>query len=110
MQPRKPTEEEKKQLLNYLVEHDNFDREDIEITVDSAFIAVFDDYTSGGPGYSGKVMVVVYDGHPSETETYLWQRERNEGEEDLPSGQINWHDGKHEPKMERVVEISREAA
>lgn len=110
MQPRKHTEEEKRHLLNYLVGHDNFAREDIETTVDSAFIAVFDDYTSGGPEYSGKVMVVVYDGHPSETETYLWQRERKEGEEDLPSGRINWQDGKHEPKMERVAEINREAA
>ena len=107
MQPRIPTMQEKKELIDYLVKHDNFAAEDIEDTVNCAYIAIFDDYVTGGPGYSGKVMVVVYDGDPSQTETYKWQRERNEGEEGLPSGQINWLDGEHEPKMMRAFEVKQ---
>lgn len=104
MEPRKPTEAEKKELIKYHIEDDNWEDETAEPVVGGAYIAVFDDYVSGGPGYSGKVMVVVYDGDPSQTETYIWQRETNEGEDNLPMGQINWLDGKHEPKLKRVVE------
>jgi hypothetical protein len=84
MEPRKPTEDEKKELLGYLVEHDNYAIEDIETIVDCAYMAVFDDYTTGGPGYFGKVMVVVYDGYPSQTETYIW------------------HNGEHGSQLTRV--------
>ncbi|HZE87112.1 MAG TPA: hypothetical protein VE090_02785 [Methylomirabilota bacterium] len=76
MNPRKPTEEEKKEIIAYLLEHDfennETERENVEGYVENAAIAVFDDYITGGPGYSGKVMVVVYDGGPNQTETYSW--------------------------------------
>ncbi len=76
MNPRKPTEEEKKEIVAYLLENDfendENERENVEGYVENAAIAVFDDYITGGPGYSGKVMVVVYDGATTQTETYSW--------------------------------------
>lgn len=105
MQPRKPTEAEKKELQRYLEEVDNYEAKATQDIIEGAYIAVFDDYSTGSPGYFGKVMIVVYDGGPSQTETYIWERERNIGEENLPSGQISWQDGKHEPKIHRVVDI-----
>ena len=44
----------------------------IEGFVESAAIAVFDHYITSSPGYSGKLMVVVYEGGPEMTETYTW--------------------------------------
>jgi len=76
MNPRKPTEAEKKEIVAYVLAHDfendNNERENVEGYVADAAIAVFDDYVSGSPGYAGKVMVVVYDAGPQMTETYSW--------------------------------------
>ena len=76
--PRQPTEEEKKQLVEFLFEERPYDanddevREEIEARVADAYIAVFDDYITNSVGYAGKVMVVVYDGSPEFTETFTW--------------------------------------
>ena len=111
MNPRKPTEAEKNELVTYLLvndyANDKDEREQVEGFVKSAAIAVFDDYISGGPGYAGKIMVVIYDGGPYQTETYTWIRDINPGEENVPIGQINWQDGNHEPKLHRDVEIQQ---
>lgn len=40
--------------------------------VEQATIAVFDDYVTGDPSYSGKLMMVVWDGSPSQYEVYTW--------------------------------------
>ena len=79
MEPRKPTKEEKKELIDFILKHDlkndENERANIEGFVESAAIAVFDNYTTSSPGYSGKLMVVVYDGSPEMTETYTWVKE-----------------------------------
>ena len=76
MNPRKPTQEEKNELIKFLLtkdySNDEGERENVEGYVENAAIAVFDNYVTGGPGYSGKVMVVVYDGGTNQTETYSW--------------------------------------
>jgi hypothetical protein len=76
MKPRIPTKEEKIELVEYLLTHDlrndENERMNIEGFVESAAIAVFDHYITSSPGYSGKLMVVVYDGAPEMTETYTW--------------------------------------
>jgi hypothetical protein len=68
MKPRIPTREEKIELLGYLLKYDykndENERLNIEGFVESASIAVFDNYITSSPGYSGKLMVVVYDGSP----------------------------------------------
>jgi hypothetical protein len=79
MKSRIPTKEEKIELLEYLLKHDykndENERANIEGFVESAAIAVFDNYITSSPGYSGKLMVVVYDGSPEMTETYTWVKE-----------------------------------
>ena len=80
MNPRIPTKEEKIELIEYILtqglNNDENERVNIEGFVESAAIAVFDNYTTGSPGYSGKLMVVVYDGAPEMTETYTWEKEK----------------------------------
>ena len=79
MKPRIPTKEEKIELVDYILKHDLRNDEDeranIEGFIESAAIAVFDNYITSSPGYSGKLMVVVYEGAPEMTETYTWVKE-----------------------------------
>ena len=79
MKSRIPTKEEKIELVEYILKHDlkydENEREDIEGFVESAAIAVFDNYITSSPGYSGKLMVVVYEGAPEMTETYTWVKD-----------------------------------
>ena len=79
MNSRTPTKEEKIELVEYLLKHDyksdESERENIEGFVESAAIAVFDNYITSSPRYSGKLMVVVYDGSPEMTEAYTWVKE-----------------------------------
>jgi hypothetical protein len=79
MNSRIPTKEEKNELVEYILTHglksDQGERENIEGFVESASIAVFDHYITSSPGYSGKLMVVVYQGAPEMTETYTWVKE-----------------------------------
>jgi hypothetical protein len=79
MKPRNPTKEEKIDLVEYLLKYDykNDENERLNIAgfVESAAIAVFDTYITSSPGYSGKLMVVVYQGAPEMTETYTWVKD-----------------------------------
>ena len=83
MNSRIPTKEEKTELIEYLLTHDykndESERVNVEGFVESASIAVFDKYITSSPGYSGKLMVVVYEAAPEMTETYTWVKE-NEGD------------------------------
>jgi|SRR6266566_3820163 len=80
MKPRKPTGEEKRELVEYVAmqkyqhptEADLKEaREEAEGWLAGAAVAVFDHYITDGPGYTGKVMVVVW-AYPEMTETYIW--------------------------------------
>lgn len=109
MQPRKPTEGEKKELLEHLIFEKYLNepspetrQEEFDTINNNAYIAVFDDYITDGPGYAGKVMVVVWSGAPEFTETYYWPRPILPEDKDKLMGEIDWHDGKHEPKLDRV--------
>ena len=79
MNSRIPTKEEKIELVEYLLKHDlkndENERANIEGFVESAAIAVFDNYITSSPGYSGRLMVVVYEGSPDMTETYTWVKD-----------------------------------
>ena len=79
MKSRIPTKEEKIELVEYILKYnlknDENERANIEGFVESAAIAVFDNYITSSPGYSGKIMIVVYDGAPEMTETYTWVKE-----------------------------------
>ena len=90
MNPRKPTQEEKDQLIQYLWQHNDVDptdadREEAQDFVENAAIAVFDDYQTDSPGYVGKVMVVVWSGGPGITEVFVW-REGKIAQEEVDTG------------------------
>jgi len=48
--------------------------EEVSGPIEDAYIIVLDHYVSCSPGYAGKVMIVIRDTHPSETEVYIWDR------------------------------------
>jgi hypothetical protein len=79
MNSRIPTKEEKIELVEYILTHDlrndENERANVEGFVESAAIAVFDNYITSSPGYSGKLMIVVYNGAPEMTETYTWVKD-----------------------------------
>src|SRR4051794_1044439 len=74
MKPRIPTREEKIELIEFILRHDlqndENERQNIEGFVENASIAVFDSYITSSPGYSGKLMVIIYQGSPEMTEMY----------------------------------------
>ena len=79
MKQRKPTEAEKEELIAYNTKRmyrnpTNEEKEEQRGFVEGASIAVFDNYITDGPGYAGKVMVVVWSGSPTFTETYTWNK------------------------------------
>jgi hypothetical protein len=98
--PRTPSEREKHELVEYLIKADPQNYSDqpevARELVDHSWIAVFDDHEYG------KAMVVIWEGSTSYVQAFLWIRGINSGEEHLPLGEIDWHDGKHEPTLERV--------
>ncbi len=107
MQPRTPNEQEKKELIDYLVESGQIEplEPDEDLFNGKIYAAVFDNYITDSPGYSGKVMVVVWSGAPEFTETYIWTRlmlPEDFDKFDKDMEQINWDDGKHEPRIKKV--------
>ncbi len=90
---RLPTELEKEELLKYVVnakyiEPTPADWGEEAVYLDSIWITVFDDYITDGPGYAGRVMVVVWGGSPSFTETFIWESEEFRGEKKLTKVEI----------------------
>ena len=82
MSPRKLTEEEKRELVDYVAkrmylhptEKDIAEaREVAEEWLEGSAAAVFDHYITESPGYAGKLLVVVWPAGPSITETYIWR-------------------------------------
>src|SRR6266568_6819610 len=82
MNPRKPTEEEKRELAEYVAkqkyEHPTETDiaeaiEEAEGWLESAAVAVYDHYITDSPGYAGKLLVVVWPAAPTLTETYIWR-------------------------------------
>ena len=65
---------ELRQLQIWLVhQYPQFDMADAwRYIQDLAYIAVFDDYITDAPGYSGKVMVVVWALSPRDYDVYIW--------------------------------------
>lgn len=78
---RVPTDEEKKELALYIAErdyikHTSEELKYLEESIDNQSIAVFNDYITDGPGYAGKLMVVVWGGAPEFTETFVWTKNK----------------------------------
>ena len=71
--PRPPTREEQQELKEYHLQQGH-DKEQATALAESYQYAVFENYISDMPGYSGKVMVAVY-GFPASHEAYIWNDE-----------------------------------
>lgn len=65
--PRTPTPAERNELRDYISATGSD-----PTLVDSVFIAVFDHFVTGSPGYAGKIMTVIWDGSPSTYDVYVW--------------------------------------
>lgn len=81
---REPTPEELGQLLNWHLERQygenhklTYDEiEDERLSIRNASICVFPNYITDGPGYSGRVMVVVWSGDPTFVEAFVWYQDK----------------------------------
>jgi len=71
--PRPPTREEQQELKEYHFRQGH-DEEQATALAESYQYAVFENYISDMPGYSGKVMLAVY-GFPGSYEAYIWNDE-----------------------------------
>jgi hypothetical protein len=69
--PRIPNAEELRELSQW-IQNLGPDKVEADATVQSAFIAVYDHYITGGVGYSGKLMSVVWDGDPGFFQVFIW--------------------------------------
>lgn len=70
---RKPNKQELKELTQYLIKEQSYDKENAEDCV----VGVFPKYITDCPGYTGKVMFVVWSGAPSFYEVFIWDINKN---------------------------------
>ena len=71
-QVRPPNADEQSQLADWLCEQGQ-DLETAEAFVETASVAVHDDYCTDCPGYSGKVMSVVWSGSHTFFDVFTWE-------------------------------------
>ncbi len=71
--PRTPKADELRQLAEYLLSLGAYEEDTAVLTAANAFVAVYDEYCTGSPGYYGKLMSVVWDGSPSTFDVFIWQ-------------------------------------
>jgi|SRR5947207_8156918 len=109
MEPRIPTEAEKEELLEEVITQkysnppSDEGRQDDADAIENASIAVFDNYITDSPGYAGKLMVVVWSGDPSFTETYTWDRIYANGKVNIPIRDTHSpEEGNYTTKLHRV--------
>ena len=88
MNPRKPTQEEINELVEYLADKTN-EYVEFEERLNTQYIVVFDKYQTDYPGYKGRVLLMLptYDLFPEIIDLYVWHegkitRVRNEEEMD----------------------------
>jgi hypothetical protein len=77
--PRAPTDHELKELTDWELGL-GLDQETAKEFVQCAYVAVFDHYQSDGPGYVGKVMMVIWSGMPSVFNVFVWHDGKMEEE------------------------------
>ena len=82
--PRTPTALELDQLTRALLMGSNggaadFDQEEFANTrqlVDTAAVAVFDDYAAEMPGFVGKLLMLVWPSRPDRYEVFIWRHDQ----------------------------------
>jgi hypothetical protein len=76
--PRRPNAGELQQLAAWLQSLGAYDEATATVTAENAYIAVYDEYCTGCPGYFGKLMSVVWDGSPSTYDVFIWSDDKME--------------------------------
>lgn len=69
--PRAPNAEERGQLVGWLLSQGH-EMDTATEFVDTASVAVFDQYVPDTPGYAGKLAVVVWGGGPGFHDVFVW--------------------------------------
>lgn len=88
--PRQPSADEKKALAAYCAKKGPCSEVKQRARVDKAYIAVFDTYSNGGPGYAGKVMAVLWEEALFDYELFYWPHgELAPAPQQIPPG--GWH-------------------
>lgn len=70
--PRPPNTGELAELGRWL-SGQGYEPDEARLTAQSAYVAVYDKYISGSPGFVGKLMSVVWDGGPSIFDVFIWE-------------------------------------
>lgn len=78
--PRLPSNKEQDDIAIALAERqgcslEGFEFDELKEVVNASYIAIFDEYITGCPGYVGKVALFVSDGAPSMFECFTWNEE-----------------------------------
>lgn len=73
MIPRTPTKNEISEIAAYCSIAYAETHENCEDALEHSAIAVFDEYITGCPGFSGKVALVMFDLAPSQYQAFKWQ-------------------------------------
>jgi hypothetical protein len=71
--PRVPAPAEIRDLAEWLRAHYDYSLPAAQRLAEDAFIAVYDEYRTSGPGYCGALMSVVWNGGPSFYDVFTWE-------------------------------------
>lgn len=70
---RPPTEDELADLVHWYSDTYQMDRQDAVATINQCTYIVIEDYTTGCPGYAGRVLIEVGSAGPAYHAVYIWQ-------------------------------------
>ena len=75
-QPRRPTRQEIDDLIFHTYDSYSGDLavEEVKGLVEAAYVAVFDGYITTCPGYTGKIMLVVWEASPDLYQVFIWEK------------------------------------
>jgi hypothetical protein len=75
---RVPTDHELARISGTRLVEQGYNQADAYMVAQNAYVAVFEHYQTGSPGYVGKVMTVVWDGWPSTFNVFTWDGDKME--------------------------------
>jgi hypothetical protein len=70
---RQPTEDEVAALIDYYRDVAGFGQDEIEHCIEGAYHVVIEGYTTGCPGYAGRILIEIGSAAPSFYTAYRWE-------------------------------------
>lgn len=71
-EPRAPNQEELEEVAEWYVDNYNLDYREAVGTVNQGYYVVIDGYTTGGPGFAGKILIEIGSSGPGFYTAYTW--------------------------------------